>query len=62
MALIGSFACIPLVYIYPPLLHMRAYNTSALMKAADIGLCIFGFAVMAYTTALTIQKWSDPNQ
>lgn len=62
VALIGSFACIPLVYIYPPLLHMRAHNTSNMMKAADIGLCTFGFAVMAYTTALTIKKWSDPNQ
>lgn len=25
VALIGSFACIPLIYIYPPVLHMRSY-------------------------------------
>ncbi|KAL7276375.1 hypothetical protein RUND412_000642 [Rhizina undulata] len=62
VALIGSFACIPLVYIYPPMLHLKAHNNSTFMKCADVGLCIFGFCVMAYTTTLTIQKWSDPSQ
>lgn len=62
VALIGSFACIPLVFIYPPLLHRRAYDTNAFMKAADIALILFGFIVMAYTTALAVMKWTDPNQ
>lgn len=62
VALIGSFACIPLVYIYPPMLHSKAYDTSRFMKVADMSLVVFGFCVMAYTTTLTVQKWRDPNQ
>lgn len=63
VAIIGSFACIPLVYIYPPLLHMRAYpGRGWLAHVIEGGLCIFGFAVMVYTTALTAWKWRDPNQ
>lgn len=59
VALIGSFACIPLVYMYPPLLHMKACATSSWQKAADIGLCIFGLVVMVYTTTLTINSWAS---
>lgn len=59
VALIGSFACIPLVYIYPPLLHMKAYPGSWTRRFIEIGLCVFGFGVMAYTTALTIYQWGN---
>lgn len=63
VAIIGSFACIPLVYIYPPLLHMRAYpGRGWLSKVIEGGLCVFGGAVMIYTTALTAWQWSDPSQ
>ncbi|POS79426.1 transmembrane domain transporter [Diaporthe helianthi] len=59
VALVGNFACIPLVYIYPPMLHYRAVARSALWKISDICLCIFGFVAMAYTTTLTIQSWAS---
>lgn len=63
VAIIGSFACIPLVYIYPPLLHMKAYpGRGWLSKTMELGLCVFGAVVMVYTTALTAMKWSDPSQ
>lgn len=63
VALIGSFACIPLVYIYPPLLHMRAYpGRGWTSKVIEGGLVVFGGLVMIYTTALTVWQWSDPNQ
>lgn len=58
VALIGSFACIPLVYMYPPLVHMRACATTRLAKMADIGLCVFGLVVMVYTTFLTVESWA----
>ncbi|OCL15307.1 amino acid transporter-like protein [Glonium stellatum] len=57
VALVGSFACIPLVYIYPPMLHYKAVASSRLVKTSDIILCIFGFVGMAYTTVLTVSSW-----
>ncbi|KAI9742349.1 MAG: neutral amino acid transporter [Claussenomyces sp. TS43310] len=59
VALVGSFACVPLVYIYPPMLHYRAVAKTRFRKGADIVLCIFGAVVMVYTTALTIISWAD---
>lgn len=63
VAIVGSFACIPLVFIYPPLLHMRAYPGRGWVgSTAELSLCVFGACVMVYTTGLTAWKWSDPNQ
>ncbi|CAK7232255.1 hypothetical protein SBRCBS47491_008206 [Sporothrix bragantina] len=59
VALVGNFACIPLVYIYPPMLHYKAVARSRLWKIGDIVLCIFGFIAMAYTTSLTILSWAN---
>ncbi|KAG6007208.1 hypothetical protein E4U21_006227 [Claviceps maximensis] len=59
VALVGNFACIPLVYIYPPLLHLKAVARSRLWKISDIILCIFGFVAMAYTTSLTVMSWAN---
>ncbi|CCF45776.1 hypothetical protein CH063_03692 [Colletotrichum higginsianum] len=58
VALVGNFACIPLVYIYPPLLHYKAVAKNRLWKISDIVLCIFGFVAMAYTTTLTVYSWA----
>ncbi|TLD39144.1 amino acid transporter-like protein [Venturia nashicola] len=57
VALIGTFACIPLVYIYPPMLHYKAISRTWYSRFADVALIIFGFIVMVYTTSLTIQSW-----
>ena len=74
VSLVGSFACVPLVYVYPvssttrcwesalthkqPLLHYKAVATSRLQRAGDIGLAIFGLIGMIYTTTLTISNWA----
>ncbi|TQN71504.1 Vacuolar amino acid transporter 3 [Colletotrichum shisoi] len=58
VALVGNFACIPLVYIYPPLLHYKAVAKNRLWKISDIVLCVFGFVAMAYTTTLTVYSWA----
>ncbi|CEJ80748.1 Putative Transmembrane amino acid transporter [[Torrubiella] hemipterigena] len=60
VALVGNFACIPLVYIYPPMLHYKAVARTKLWKYGDIILCIFGFVAMAYTTSQTIMSWATP--
>lgn len=57
VSLIGSFACVPLVFIYPPVLHYRAVSQTRAQKAADIAMAIFGLCAMVYTTATSIQSW-----
>ncbi|KAI9789772.1 MAG: neutral amino acid transporter [Peltula sp. TS41687] len=58
VALVGSFACVPLVYVYPPLLHLRSVARTRFQRSADIGLSIFGVVVMCYTTVLTLKSWA----
>ncbi|PQE12308.1 Vacuolar amino acid transporter 3 protein [Rutstroemia sp. NJR-2017a BVV2] len=58
VSIVGSFACIPLVYIYPPMLHYRAVAKTRFRKTCDVLLCVFGFIVMVYTTGLTVISWA----
>ncbi|EXJ61283.1 uncharacterized protein A1O5_11840 [Cladophialophora psammophila CBS 110553] len=58
VALVGSFACIPLVYCYPPLLHLRAVAKTNLQRWLDYLMFAFGLASCVYTTVLTIQQWA----
>lgn len=57
VALIGSFACVPLVYIYPALLHYRGIAESRWVKAGDILLMIVGLGAMVYTSVITVLSW-----
>jgi len=41
------------------MLHYKGVARSALWKWSDIGLCIFGFIAMAYTTSLTVMSWAN---
>jgi proton-coupled amino acid transporter len=59
VALIGSFACVPLVYIYPAMLHYRGIAESGWVKAGDVLLMTVGLGAMVYTTAITIVQWSS---
>lgn len=54
VALIGSFACVPLVYIYPPLLHYKGIAETKLLKTGDMILMTAGFVGMIYTTVITV--------
>jgi proton-coupled amino acid transporter len=57
VSLIGSFACVPLVFIYPPLLHLKGVSQTRAQKGADVALAIFGVLAMIYTTATSISSW-----
>lgn len=57
VALIGSFACVPLVYIYPAYLHYVDIAETPTQKGLDIGLMILGLIAMVYTTAVTVFQW-----
>jgi solute carrier family 36 (proton-coupled amino acid transporter) len=58
VALVGSFACVPLVYVYPPLLHLKAVAQTPWQRIADYGLCCFGVVGCVYTTVLSIYLWA----
>lgn len=57
VALVGAFACVPLVYIYPPLLHMKVVASKSFAWYLDLILLVFGTCVMIYTSISTIQSW-----
>ncbi|KAL4967581.1 putative amino acid transporter [Aspergillus stella-maris] len=57
VSLIGSFACVPLVYIYPAYLHYKGVAESTWVKRGDIAMMVLGFIFMVYTTAATISSW-----
>ena len=59
VALIGSVACVPLVYIYPAYLHLKGIAQSNLAKAGDILMMVVGLVAMVYTASITIVRWSE---
>lgn len=60
VALIGSFACVPLVYIYPALLHYKGVaKAGSAWAVADVVLMIVGLVAMVYTTAVTVWRWGE---
>ncbi|CEP63902.1 Avt4p LALA0_S09e05050g [Lachancea lanzarotensis] len=64
VSIVGSFACIPLVYIYPPLLHLRSCSKPKCQNAKrfwqkwpvllDYTLIVFGLVGMIYTSYQSI--------
>ena len=57
VALIGSFACVPLVYIYPAFLHLRAVAETRAERWFDIAMMTLGIVAMVYTTGVTVAEW-----
>ncbi|KAH8905761.1 vacuolar amino acid transporter 3 [Coniochaeta sp. PMI_546] len=54
VALIGSVACIPLVYLYPAYLHYKGIAESRMAKIGDITMMVVGTICMVYSTTITI--------
>ncbi|KAL2178460.1 transmembrane amino acid transporter protein-domain-containing protein [Thermothelomyces heterothallicus CBS 202.75] len=54
VALIGSVACVPLVYVYPAYLHWKAVATGRWARFGDILLVVVGLVGMVYTTVVTV--------
>jgi len=61
VALIGSFTCIPLIYVYPPLLHIKGnLELGTLSKTnmiTDMAICALGATLMLYTGFQGIKSW-----
>ncbi|KAF9583745.1 neutral amino acid transporter [Lunasporangiospora selenospora] len=59
IAFVGSFACAPLLFIFPPLFHLKAFPGQPLWrKVSDVTLILFGLLVFSYTLVITIQSFS----
>ncbi|KAF7374408.1 Aa-trans domain-containing protein [Mycena sanguinolenta] len=61
VAFIGCFACVPLCYVYPAMLHYKACADTTRKKAADIAMIIFGVVAAVYTTMQTVQLMLAPD-
>jgi proton-coupled amino acid transporter len=54
VALIGSAACVPLVYVYPAFLHYKGVATNRWVKWGDIVFMLAGLVCMVFTTTVTV--------
>jgi proton-coupled amino acid transporter len=54
VALIGSAACVPLVYVYPAYLHWKGVATKRWVRWGDLLMTGLGVVGMVYTTAVTV--------
>ncbi|EJU04914.1 hypothetical protein DACRYDRAFT_75916 [Dacryopinax primogenitus] len=61
VSLIGCFACVPLCYVYPAMLHLKAVARSRWARVTDWMLIIFGLAAAAYTTSQTVRLMFLPS-
>ena len=57
VALIGSIACVPLVYIYPAFLHYKGMAASRWEVVGDALMMVLGLVAMVYTTVITLSQW-----
>ncbi|EFI27948.1 vacuolar amino acid transporter 4 [Coprinopsis cinerea okayama7 len=61
VAFVGSFACVPLCYVYPAMLHYKAVARTRRQKLADIAMIVFGLIAAAYTTIQTLKLMIAPS-
>ncbi|KAJ6610723.1 transmembrane amino acid transporter protein-domain-containing protein [Mycena sp. CBHHK59/15] len=61
VAFIGCFACVPLCYVYPAMLHYKACAHTRKKKIADIAMIVFGLAAAVYTTMQTVKLMIEPD-
>lgn len=55
VSLVGSVACVPLCFVYPPLLHYRACANTRRAKMLDIALFVFGVSCVLFAGSQTVQ-------
>eukprot|EP00835_Amoeboradix_gromovi_P000801 NODE_30_length_32972_cov_0.541052.p4 type:complete len:567 gc:universal NODE_30_length_32972_cov_0.541052:3656-5356(+) len=56
---IGAFACIPLSFCWPAVLHFKAVAATRFEKTKDVCLFIFGLSGMLIVCAIAFQKWAS---
>lgn len=56
VSLIGSVACVPLCFVYPPLLHWRGCATTRREKLIDLLVFIFGVFCVVFAGSQTVHS------
>ena len=59
VALIGSFCCVPLVYVYPAIMHLLGVARGRWWKGVDWAMIVLGLGAMIYTTSITLVRWAE---
>lgn len=62
VSLVGSIACVPLIYVYPPLLHFKAFKDSGASKISamvDLSIATIGVLIMIYNSYQSILMWGS---
>ncbi|ORY37740.1 hypothetical protein LY90DRAFT_459332 [Neocallimastix californiae] len=57
VSIIGSSCCIPLMFIYPAMLHYYGVAEKPSEKMTDIGVIIFGVISTIWITKLSLEEW-----
>ncbi|KAJ1952801.1 hypothetical protein GGI12_006156, partial [Dipsacomyces acuminosporus] len=62
VSLVGSFCLVPLSFIYPASMHLKAIAKSRWVRIKDICLVCIGLVALVYVTYVSIITWgaSDP--
>lgn len=53
VSMVGSVCCIPLIYMYPPMLHYKACANNWILRTLDIFMFTIGAFAMVFTTYMT---------
>ncbi|KAG4306429.1 hypothetical protein PORY_000417 [Pneumocystis oryctolagi] len=59
VSLVGSVICIPLLYMYPPLLHLKACSKRMLEKIFDISICLLGIITVIYVIIISFGSYKE---
>ncbi|PKI84043.1 hypothetical protein MVES1_002014 [Malassezia vespertilionis] len=62
VSFIGATACVPLCFIYPPLLHMKGVAASRREKVGDMILFIFGIFCIVFVGAQSISSMLEKSE
>uniref|UniRef100_V5EQL7 Amino acid transporter n=2 Tax=Kalmanozyma brasiliensis (strain GHG001) TaxID=1365824 RepID=V5EQL7_KALBG len=62
VSLIGSVACVPLCFIYPPLLHLKANATRTATKALNYAMLFFGIVCVVFAGSQTIKAMLESSK
>ncbi|KAJ2648589.1 hypothetical protein IWW40_003775 [Coemansia sp. RSA 1250] len=57
IAIIGAFACTPLSFIYPAMLHFKISEGHRWTRTKDVVLAVIGAIIMVYVTYIGIASW-----
>ncbi|KAF9438170.1 neutral amino acid transporter [Entomortierella beljakovae] len=58
ISFVGSFACVPLLFIFPPLFHLKGFpDIPWWYKIADVIFVLFGLLVFVYTMIINCQNF-----